>query len=1356
MTLLDAVDDLPQPDKRPESCVLQLWVNLTAYHSRILAVFDGGAELPVLSNRIYQQMQPQPELRPTTERLRGLYGPAHTPLGQCTLQIEIPELAVRVTYEVVVDNIAEDFLVDASLMNYMGINVRYTDKLLERKGRTTRGVARLRGEGRVRRLQLAQDWLVEPRSRQLVPGRSLGGDAGVSSEWMVEPCHSVTEKTGVLVGQTLCRGTQVNGVIPVEVYNPWDEPIQLFKNTTLGLVNPLQEVTDIQFATTEKMLSKVIRTNKSTPVEPLPEELQALVEEAGEEVNDSVKNDFAALLADIRDLFVLKGQKLGQTNVVKHDIVTSGAPIKSQFRRVPWGVKEEAMKEEQRMKDMGVIEPSESPWAAPVVMVRKKDGCLRYCIDYRKLNEVTKKDSYPLPNIQDCLDSLDGAKYFSSMDLCSGYWQVQLTDDAKDKTSFYGVGGGLWRFTVMPFGLCNAPATFERLMERVLRQLQWQICLCYIDDVLVYSRTPSEHLLHLTAVFQRLKQANLKLKPSKCHFFKRRVVFLGHIVTADGVSTDPEKVKKVQDWPPPQDIHEVRCALGLFSYYRRFIPNFSTVAKPLVVLTEKNQPFKWGATQQAAFDRLKELFGEAPILAHPRSDGDFILDTDASNEGIGAVLSQIQDGEERVIAFASKTLSRAERNYCITRRELLAVVVFCEQFKHFLVGRKFEVRTDNSAVRYWTKLQTAGYDPMGQVARWLVRLAPFDFDIKHRAGRYHGNADGMSRRPFLMCAQCEIRHEGALTQKRQPKKTQESSSPEVSSPLQSSQTEVRESVRLQIPSRTPTGRRQPVKTGDMSPLQSEAEVRGSRTTPGAQVETSSIIQPLLHSGGGRGEESCGDVRMEISAGDESSVKPGKARVLTRGQSRTSTGPETSQGAAPSWLEGGVGLTQKIILEEQRKDPASVEAIMWLHNGYKPTKEEIISTGPAYKFLWSNMDCLAVVNGILCRKIGPLADGSVKTTVYLPPSLRKKATSACHDTVTAGHFYYWKTLKKVKQHFTWEGINRDVLVYCRACHICATRKNAGRQQKAEMRHYSVGSPMEEVAIDLMGPFPESDAGNKYVVVLVDSFSKWVEAYAIPNMEAKTVAEKIVIEFVSRFGVPQQFKTDRGRQFECEVFAEMCKLLEADHKMSTPFHPQGNSRVERMVKVVGNLISSFCREYKNWDQNLPLLTLAYRSTIHEVTGYTPNFVMTGREAWLPLDVMMVGVAENPRASLPEYVEQLKDRLETCFASVRVQLKKHAERQKRYYNLKSHGLELQKGDLVYLKETTRKKGISPKLAPKWKGPYAVVAKFGTVYELLISPTTTKVYHFDLLKRAYGDTPPWIRRAFKRLGIGPPRDLK
>ena len=363
-------------------------------------------------------------------------------------------------------------------------------------------------------------------------------------------------------------------------------------------------------------------------------------------------------------------------------------------------------------------------------------------------------------------------------------------------------------------------------------------------------------------------------------------------------------------------------------------------------------------------------------------------------------------------------------------------------------------------------------------------------------------------------------------------------------------------------------------------------------------------------------------------------------------------------------------------------------------------------------MWANFDVMKEVNGVLCKVVGPLQDGSTRVTVYAPVSLRKKIISQCHDGKTSGHFYYWKTLQAVRRRFFWSSVCRDVQMYCRACTVCATRKNAGRKQRAAMRRYDAGFPMEEIAIDLMGPFPESKQGNKYVLVVVDAFSKWMEAYPIPNIQAEVVAEKLVLEFLSRFGMPRQIKSDRGRQFECQLFSEMCKLLDVDHYKSTPFHPQGNSKCERMVKVVGNLISVFCQEYENWDQHLGLLTMAYRTTVHEVTGYSPNFVMLGREVSLPLDIMLGEVTADEKLSQTDFVLRLHRRFAECFGKVRENLKAYGERQQRHYNLKMMGKEFKPGDMVYMREMIRKIGVCKKLQDKWIGPYMVVKPFGTTY--------------------------------------------
>ena len=388
-----------------------------------------------------------------------------------------------------------------------------------------------------------------------------------------------------------------------------------------------------------------------------------------QELSSEEKDQFHSLVKRYEDCFMAGRKPLGRTSVVKHHIHTGNStPIKQRPRREPLGMKNVVKEELDKMTKQGVIEPSSSAWASPIVLVKKKDGSIRFCVDYRKLNSITTKDAYSLPRIEDNLDALKGAKFFSTLDLISGYWQVEMAPEDKEKTAFC-TKYGLFQFKVMPYGLSNAPGTFERLMETVLRGMQWERAVLYLDDIIVFSDSVEEHLKRLEEILQRLRAANLMLKPSKCHFFKHQVEFLGHIVSQDGVSTDPHKVEAVKEWPIPRRVRDVRAFLGLTGYYRRFIQNYGEIAKPLHKLTEKNTEFVWTTERERAFQKLKSSLTTAPILGYPSAEEDdvFLLDTDASNCHIGAVLSQRQGGEEKVIAYGSKVL--LNQNETIVLRE---------------------------------------------------------------------------------------------------------------------------------------------------------------------------------------------------------------------------------------------------------------------------------------------------------------------------------------------------------------------------------------------------------------------------------------------------------------------------------------------------------------------------------------------------------------------------------------------------------------------------------------------------------------------------------------------------------------
>ena len=306
-----------------------------------------------------------------------------------------------------------------------------------------------------------------------------------------------------------------------------------------------------------------------------------------------------------------------------------------------------------------MIEPCQSEWGSNIVLVKKKDGSIRFCVDYRRLSDLTRKNVYPLPRVETCLDTLSNAAWYSTFDLRSGFHQLPVNPRDINKTTFV-CHRGSYRFRKMPFELCNAPGTFHRIMDTVLNGLNFEICLVYLDDIIVFSRDLESHLARLAQLFQRLREANLKLKPSKCRLLQKRVTFL---VSQAGVETDPDKIAAVLNWPVPRNLRQSRAFVGLCQYYRRFVPNFSETAKPLHDLTRKGAQFQWTSECQRAFDNLKAALSDASVLALPRDEGKFILDCDASDQGIGAVLSQVQDGEERPICYASQLYNKHERNY---------------------------------------------------------------------------------------------------------------------------------------------------------------------------------------------------------------------------------------------------------------------------------------------------------------------------------------------------------------------------------------------------------------------------------------------------------------------------------------------------------------------------------------------------------------------------------------------------------------------------------------------------------------------------------------------------------------------
>ena len=381
--------------------------------------------------------------------------------------------------------------------------------------------------------------------------------------------------------------------------------------------------------------------------------------------------------------------------------------------------------------------------------MRKKDGSLRYTVDFRDLNKNTVKQATPLPLIEECLDTLEGNTFMSGLDLTSGYFQIELDEADRHKTAF-STRYGLYEHVRMAQGLTGSPSTFQRAMNLVLRGLTFETVLCFLDDVLVLGKNFDDHLENLKEVWQRMINYNLKLKPRKCTLFATEIEFLGRTVTADGIGIQEAKVEKVKNWPTPRSVKDVQAFLGMANYHREHIKGFSHTAEPLSRLTGKKCKFEWAEEQEDAFATLREKLTTAPILALPNRNDPFILDTDASDKAIGASLSQVQDGVERVIAYASMSLDETRRRYCTTRKELLAVVMFTRHFRHYLLGREFLVRTDHASLLWLTRFR----DIEGQLSRWLTELGQYSMVLQHRPGCKHCNADALSRMDSSQCCEC--------------------------------------------------------------------------------------------------------------------------------------------------------------------------------------------------------------------------------------------------------------------------------------------------------------------------------------------------------------------------------------------------------------------------------------------------------------------------------------------------------------------------------------------------------------------------------------------------------------------------
>ncbi len=551
---------------------------------------------------------------------------------------------------------------------------------------------------------------------------------------------------GLLASPSLVQVT--GGTVSVPVVNVGTVDVVLYLTTVIGR---LREVYLVGLPAGLTVVPSVIAQVASSDASAISEQIESVdLEGLSVEEQEQVR----ALLREYQRVFSMHDGDPGCTNLLSHDIpLTDDIPVRQRYRRIPPSDYELVKTHIGQLLEAQIIRESCSPYASPVVLV-KKDGSLRMCVDYRRLNSKTHKDAFPLPRIEETLDSLTGAHWFSTLDLASGYNQVPVSESDHSKTAFC-TPFGLFEWKWMPFGLCNAPSTFQRLMERLFGDQQHQPVLLYLDDIIVFSSSVQKHLQRLRTVLGRLGAEGLKVKLGKCAFFREKVRYLGHVISGQGVATDPSKIEAVAQWPRPGTVAELRTFLGFVSYYRHFVEGFARLAAPLhkivAELTRgkigKHSPelaAKWSSQFEDAFQTLKCMLTTAPVLAYADFSRPFVLEVDASYAGLGAVLSQEVEGKVRPVAYASRSLRPSERNtatYSSMHLEFLALKwAMAEKFREYLLGHKCLVRTDNNPLSH---LATAKLGAMEQ--RWAAELAAFYFEIQYRAGRSNPNADALSR-----------------------------------------------------------------------------------------------------------------------------------------------------------------------------------------------------------------------------------------------------------------------------------------------------------------------------------------------------------------------------------------------------------------------------------------------------------------------------------------------------------------------------------------------------------------------------------------------------------------------------------
>jgi transposase InsO family protein len=944
--------------------------------------------------------------------------------------------------------------------------------------------------------------------------------------------------------------------------------------------------------------------------------------------------------------------------------------------------------EVSKLLDQQLIEPSNSLYNAPLLLVRKASGGFRLVVDFRRLNHATLPLVYTMPTCSEILDSFGHSTVFSVIDISSAYHHIALSEDSKQYTAFTTPSGRRYQYKRLPFGLTDAPAVWQGFLEQLLFDpsrtgFTRRTLSAYMDDVVLYSPSPEQHSRDLHTLLQTLTEAGLSLNLSKCKLGVSEIDYLGHHVIADHsggpciITPNPGKIKAIAEFPHPTSRKAVKRFLGMATYYSRFLPHLSTIAAPLHSIASQRTsiscPFIWSSDHESAFTAIKTMLTSHPALRAPDYSKEFILQTDASGYGTGFLLMQEDaDGSRYMVSCGSRTLNKAQRNWTASERECYAVLMGIRACRHYVYGKLFRLETDHKALE--TILVDSPTDKHGKLNRWSLALSEYQFHPHHRPGVQMESVDALSRAPLKRTRDVVM----VITRARA--KDVDTSNP----PTTSDHTSMSSSV-SSSPSSSSLQQAQPAPVQHVLPPRVAVSVRQSPApTMSAQPQASSTSL-----------SSSSLIQSSTSPLIQPSMQPVQPAVSI-------ASPVSEAFQRPDLYR----QTCKRLAEEQTHNNAYMHSMkQYLREGVMPSSvsaeqiRNIVST--ADKWILSS-------EGILYFVDRSRRTGITRTRLFVPPSFREDLLRCYHDSPVSAHQGISRTFYRLAAKYVWPGMFGDVTRWVRACLSCAQRKRPAHRASDQIKQtMPISQLYQTVAADVHGPLTEGFQGERYVLVISDLFSREVELIALRDIKAETIARAFVVCWCLRRGAPRNLVTDNATDFRATLFKEVCRLLRVTHSFTTAYHPQPDGYNERTNRTLDDAIATMLTvSAREWPMLLPFVQWAINTSINQFTGLAPFTVIHGLDASQWIDSTLPAATE---LTLP-FSQQLRENMDIMQQARqhilnRQEQKESALAESNKSANKALILPVGSSVMAYRPELT----TSRKFSSDWAGPFTVVQRTG-----------------------------------------------